>query len=222
MAKEKKAKGRRLGKPYVVAIVVAAVFLVALFFGIFLGIFLKNEGTIPASPFDTDEFVAKIFPNGLWDFVIQLCAFVILILIVFFVAYKPVKKAMKTRGDAIENDLSVAKAKRLEAEAAASKKEETIAEGKEEANRIIADAKLEAEAKGKAILSEANLQASLARKRADEEIALAKEKSRQDAKKEIVDVAMAASSRVLGRSVNEEDNARLVEDFIEEVNGGQE
>ena len=221
MKEEKKAKRKRLGKPYIVAIVVAATFLVALFIGIFLGITLDNNGTIPDSPFKTSEFVDKIFPNGLWDFVIQLCAFVVLILIVFFVGYKPIKKAMKTRGDAIERDLSEAKAKRLEAEAAASSKQLTIEEGKKEASRIVEEAKLEAENKGKAILEEATLQASLARKRADEEIAQAKEKSRQDAKKEIVDVALSASKRILEREVNEEDNARLVSDFIDQVSGGQ-
>ena len=221
MKEEKKAKRKRLEAPYVVAIVIAAVFLVALFIGIFLGLTLENSGAIPDSPFKTSEFVDKIFPNGLWDFVIQLCAFVLLILIVFFVGYKPMKKAIKARGDAIENDLATAKAKRLEAEAAASTKEETIEEGKKEAARIVAEAKLEAETKGKAIVEEATLQASLARKRADEEIASAKEKSRQDAKSEIVDVAMAASSQILGREVSEEDNARLVSDFIDEVSGGR-
>ena len=221
MKEEKKAKRKRLGTPYIVAIVIAIVFLVALFIGIFLGITLENSGTIPDSPFKTSEFVDKIFPNGLWDFVIQLCAFVVLIVIVFFVGYKPMKKAIKARGDAIENDLATAKAKRLEAEAAASQKEVTIEEGKKEASRIVAEAKLEAETKGKAIVDEAKAQASLARKRADEEIAQAKEKSRQDAKEEIVDVAMAASSKLLAREVNEEDNARLVSNFIDEVNGGQ-
>lgn len=221
MKEEKKAERKRLGTPYIVALVIAAVFLVALFIGIFLGITLENNGAIPDSPFKTSEFVDKIFPNGLWDFVLQLCAFVILILIVFFVGYKPMKKAIKARGDAIENDLATAKAKRLEAEAAASQKEATIEEGKQEASRIVAAAKLEAEAKGKAIVDEAKAQASFARKRADEEIAQAKEKSRQDAKEDIVDVAMAASSKLLSREVNDEDNARLVSDFIDEVNRGR-
>ncbi len=220
MKDEKKAKRRRLGKPYILAIVIACVFLLALFIGIFLGTTLENSGAIPESPFKTSEFVDKIFPNGLWDFVIQLCAFVLLILIVFFVGYKPMKKAIKARGDAIENDLATAKAKRLEAEAAASNKEATIEEGKKEASRIVAEAKLEAEAKGKSIVNEAKEQAALARKRADEEIAQAKEKSRQDAKEEIIDVSMAATSRILAREVNEEDNARLVADFIDEVSGG--
>ena len=221
MAKEKKAKGKRLGTPYIVAIVVAVVFLLALFFGIFLGLFLKDSGEIPSSPFDTDEFVSKIFPNGLWDFVIQLCAFVILILIVFFVGYKPMKKAIKARGDKIESDLEEAKAKRAEAEIAASKKEATIEEGKIEAKRIIEEARIEAENRGKAIVDEANEKAALARKKADEEIEEAKERSRLEAKQEIVSVALSVSSKVLGREVNEEDNDKLVSSFIDEVNGGQ-
>ena len=57
----------------------------------------------------------------------------------------------------------------------------------------------------------------LTRKKADEEIALAREKARKDAKDEIVGVAIAASSQVLGREVNEEDEKRLLKDFVNDV-----
>ena len=33
-------------------------------------------------PFSDQDFIAKLFPNGYWDFLIQLIAFVLLILIV--------------------------------------------------------------------------------------------------------------------------------------------
>ena len=85
---EKKAKSEKKPgskTPYVIAIAIAAVFVLALLGGVFLGIALKNDGAVPDSPFESSEFVAKIFPNGLWDFVIQLLAFVVLILFVFFV-----------------------------------------------------------------------------------------------------------------------------------------
>ena len=217
---EKKAKSEKKPgskTPYVIAIAIAAVFVLALLGGVFLCIALKNDGAVPDSPFESSEFVAKIFPNGLWDFVIQLLAFVVLILFVFFVGYKPVKKAMKTRGDAIENDLLEARKQRTLAEAAASKKEETILEGKKEAARIVEDAKQEAATRGKAIFEEAKEQAALARKKADEDILSAKEKSKQETKKEIVEVALAASSKILGREVSEEDNKRLLNDFIDDL-----
>lgn len=215
--KEKSEKKPGSKRPYVIALAIAAVFVVALLVGVFLGIALKNDGTIPDSPFESSEFVAKIFPNGLWDFVIQLLAFVVLILFVFFIGYKPVKKAMKTRADAIENDILEARKQRTVAEAAASKKEETILEGKQEAARIVSEAKLQAEARGKAIVDEAKEQASLAKKKADEDIASAKEKSKQETRKEIVDVALAASSKILGREVSQEDNQRLLDDFLEDL-----
>ena len=223
---EKKEKTEKLKKgekrPYIIALIIGGVFVVSLFIGLFLGIALKNNGTIPDSPFESSEFVAKIFPNGLWDFVIQLLAFVVLVLFVFFVGYKPVKKAMKTRGDAIEHDLETAKEQRRIAEAAASEKELTIQAGKDEAARIVEEAKLQAQQTGKAIVSEAKEQAARERMKADKDIAAAKEKSRQDAKKEIVDVALAASSKVLGREVSKEDNERLVASFINEMQGGKE
>ena len=220
--KEKSEKKQGSKRPYIIALVVAGVFVISLLGGIFLGIALKDNGTIPDSPFESSEFVAKIFPSGLWDFVIQLLGFVVLILFVFFVGYKPVKKAMKTRADAIQNDLDTAKQQRQIAEAAASEKDATIASGKKEANHIIEEAKLDASAQGKAILDQAKLDAAAARKKADLEIEQAKEKSKQETRKEIVDVALAASSRVLGREVSEEDNKRLVSSFIDEISGGRQ
>ncbi len=220
--KEKTEKQKGEKRPYVIALIIGGVFVVSLFIGLFLGIALKDNGTIPDSPFDSSEFVAKIFPNGLWDFVIQLLAFVVLIIFVFFVGYKPVKKAMKTRADAIENDIQTAKEQRRIAEAAASEKELTIQSGKEEAAKIVEEAKLQAQQTGKAIVSDAKEQAARERMKADQDIAAAKEKSRQEAKKEIVDVAIAASSKVLGREVSKEDNERLVSSFIDEMQGGDQ
>ena len=47
----------------------------------------------------------KLIPSWI-SFVIQLTSFLILLLVVFFIAYKPVKKMLKKRADYIENEIS--------------------------------------------------------------------------------------------------------------------
>lgn len=202
-----------------VVITVAVVFLVALLFGIFLGLFLKADTEISDAPFGSSEFVNKIFPNGLWDFVIQVVAFVILLIFVFFIGYKPVKQAMAKRDASIQHDLEDAKAQRKIAMEAASKKEETIEEGKREAARLVSSAKAQAEVQAKSIVEAAQQEAASTKKKADEDIALAKKKSEQETRQQIIDVAFAASSQVLGREVNSEDNERLVSGFVDDING---
>ena len=170
-------------------------------------------------PFSDSDFINKIFPNGYWDFLIQLIAFILLLLIVFFLGYKPVKKMLKARRDAVDKMIGDAEKDKAEAHKAALAVDQTIAEGKEEAARIIAEAKTQAEFQARQIIESANAEAIAKRKRADEDIEAAKRASIESTRKEMVDVAMMASAKLLGREVNDKDNERLVRDFVEDVTG---
>ena len=170
------------------------------------------------SPFTDADFTSRIFPNGYWDFLIQLCAFVLLLLIVFFLGYKPLRKMLKKRKDAIETMVADTERNQRIAREAAQTKDATIQEGKDEAGRIVASARAQAEAERQAILTRANEEAEARRRRADEDIAAAREASREEVRREIIDVAMLASETLLGREVNSEDNTRLVEGFVDSMN----
>ena len=169
------------------------------------------------SAIDKDDLVSKIFPTNPWDVVIQIASFVILLLIVFFIAYKPVKKVLQARGDYVENQIKEAEEANRVARIAASEKEETIAQGRKEAAQIVNEAKEQAKKEAAAIVSEAKAEAAARRVAADKEIEEAKEASLQEVKESIVDVALAASSAVLEREVTKEDNERLVRDFVDSI-----
>lgn len=217
--KKKAPSGKK--KTILIAVFVGLAVLLALAIGLILGLVLKNElGYDQSSPFDQSEFINKIFPNGLWDLVINLSAFVILLVIVFIVGYKPVVKAMKARGDAIEAQVREAKENLEIAKQASENKDALIEEGKQEASKIIEKAKKQAEEQADRIVLEAKEDASKIRQKADEDIAIAKEKSKQEVKKEIVDVAIEASTVLLGREVDKEDNRRLVDDFVSSLEEG--
>ena len=55
---------------------------------------------------DKDDLIHKIFPENPWDIVIQLSSFVILLLIVFFIGYKPVRKNLQKSDGCSRNDFS--------------------------------------------------------------------------------------------------------------------
>ncbi|MBO7121577.1 MAG: F0F1 ATP synthase subunit B, partial [Bacilli bacterium] len=82
---------------------------------------------------------------------------------------------------------------------------------------IIAKAKGDAEVSAESIIKNANEQAEARQRAADEAIAQAEEKSRRAIREEIVNVALDASKAVLGREVNKEDNAKLVDEFVDSV-----
>ena len=52
---------------------------------------------------------------------------------------------------------------------------------------------------------------------AEEDIARSKEEAKEEIRQEMVSVALAASEEVLKREVNEKDNARIVENFIKDM-----
>lgn len=165
---------------------------------------------------DPNDIIAKLIPN-FWDFIIQLLAFIVLLLIVFYIAYKPVKKLLKARGDYIEKNIQDSENSKKEAAQYAKESQENIAKSREEANRIVSESKKQAAVEAETIKENAKAEAIAMKKAADEEIALAKKKSEQDIQHEIVGVAIAASEAVLGREVNKEDEERLLNDFVNEV-----
>ena len=170
------------------------------------------------SPFTDQDFANKIFPNGYWDFLIQLIAFILLLLIVFFLGYKPLKKMMKKRSDAINAMVEDTKQNQAIAKEAAQQKDQTIEEGRVEAEQILNNARRQAEFERQRVIEDANAEAARRLQKADEDIASAKAASLEETRKEIIDVAMLASTQLLGRDVDEEDNRRLVASFVDELN----
>ena len=99
----------------------------------------------------------------------------------------------------------------------ASQSEETIIASKKEAASIIAQAKETAEDNKRAMIEETQLEINKMKSLAEEDIARSKEEAKEEIRQEMVSVALAASEEVLKREVNEKDNARIVENFIKDM-----
>lgn len=170
-------------------------------------------------PFSSSDFIAKLFPNGYWDFLIQLVAFILLLIIVFFLGYKPLKKMVQRRKDAVNGMIEEAKQDRIVAKKAAMEADATREKGREDAEEILAKARAQAEFEREKLLAETAEEIARKRKRAEEDIEAARIASREEVKREIVDVAILASETLLGREVDDKDNRRLVSSFVDDVIG---
>lgn len=159
----------------------------------------------------------KLIPN-LFSFIVQLCSLVVLILVVFFVAYKPVKKMLKKRTDYIENNITDSQKNKALAKQNLEQSQEMILLSKKEASLIIIKANKEA-LKERQLLDEETKQNIIKlKKEAEADIQKSKEESLEEIRREMVNVALAASKEILKREVNEKDNAKLTEDFIDKLN----
>ena len=173
------------------------------------------------APFSDSDFINKIFPNGLWDLIIQLLAFLVMMGVVIFLGYKPIKKMVAKRREYIASEISSAEEANRVAQKAAASADAVIAEGKATALRIVEEAKKEGETARSAIIAEAEKEAAERKKAADADIALAREKSLQEVRSEIVGVALAASEAVLRREVSEKDNDVLIAQFVDGLGEGK-
>ena len=165
---------------------------------------------------NADDFTSKLIPN--WpSFVAQVGALIVLITVVIIFAYKPVKKIIAKRQDYIENNIKEAEKSKAIWQENELKSKETVLASERTAADIVAEAKNDAQKERAVILEQAQNEAIKMKKDAENDIARMEIEAQEQIKKEIVTVALDASSELLGREVSSKDNARLIEEFVEEV-----
>ncbi len=167
------------------------------------------------------EAIGETIRNNLipsWtSFVMQIAAFIILLVIVIFVAYKPVKRILKQRQDYIEKEISDAEKDKATAAINLAQSEETILASKKNASQIIEDAQNQALVRREEILAETRQLVEKMKLDAEADIARSRQEALDEIHKEMVEVALLTSSEILKREVNDKDNARLAKEFIESL-----
>ena len=159
----------------------------------------------------------KLVPN-LLSFVIQFLSFAILLVVVFVFAYKPVKRILKKRADFVENEIKEARENNLTAQRSIDEAKEIVASSKVQASAIIQKAEQQGQEQYDALIAQAKDEVIMMKKDAEKDIERAKEEALQDIRNEMVKVALGASEEILKREVDNDDNKRLAEDFINRLN----
>lgn len=172
------------------------------------------------APFSPEDFINKLFPN-FWSWLINFLALIVLFVVVYFLAYKPIRKYVQARKDYVERNLRDSEAAKEINERKARESDKLIADAKVEANGIIEKAKNDASKQADIIIDEAKKEASRKQVEADIAIKQAEEKSKAAIESEIINVALDASKKVLGRELDNKDNERLLKDFVSDLNEGE-
>ena len=159
----------------------------------------------------------KLVPN-LLSFVVQFLSFLVLLTVVFVFAYKPVKKILQKRADYIEKEIKEAHDHNLEIQKNITEAKELVASSKKEASEIIKAAEKKGQEQYEALILEAKAEVMEMKKDAEKDIERAKEEAKEEIHNEMVAVALSASGEILKREVDNEDNKRLAEDFINRLN----
>jgi len=144
-------------------------------------------------------------------------SFVILLVLLWKVTYKPISRALKKREDTIRNSLEEAEKTRESAEALLGDYKNQLAQSREEAQKILSEGKMMGENVKKEIIQKAHEEANQIVKRAQEEIEFQKEKALMDLKERIADLTIMAASKVIEKSLDKTDHEQLLEDYISKV-----
>ena len=159
----------------------------------------------------------KLVPN-LLSFVVQFLSFLVLLVAVFVLAYKPVKKLLKKRAEYVENEIKEARENNLTSQKNIDEAKQLVADSKLEASEIIKAAEKKGQEQYDSMILAAKAEVVEMKKDAEKDIERAKLEAIQDIHDEMVAVALSASGEILKREVDTDDNKRLAEDFINRLN----
>ena len=142
-------------------------------------------------------------------------------LAVYFVAKKalfvPVKNMIDSRQKEIDAMYDEAGAAKAEAQALQSEYKEKLAAAQQTSDRMVKEAVARGQSRQEEIISQANAEARAILDKANADIAQEKKKALNDAKNEISELAMAIAEKIVGRELTNVDQAKLVDEFINEL-----
>ncbi len=161
-----------------------------------------------------------IISINLWQMLVSLANLVLLFLLVKKFLYKPVKKMLETRQKTIDDEYDAAREAK---EQALSDKEAYAVQlqgAKAEADRVIKSAVELAGDREREILAEAKQKAEGIVRQAETNAALERKKAEDGIRQEIVEVSSLLTEKLLEREVSADDHRRFVDAFLEEIGDG--
>ena len=131
--------------------------------------------------------------------------------------FKPVMKMITDRQKEIDDLYDDAGKAKAEAQKMEQEYRQKLNDAASTGERLVKEAVARGQSREEEIISQANAQADAIRAKAEADIAQEKKKAINDAKNEISDLALTIAGKVVGRELNGEDQAKLVDRFIEEL-----
>ena len=154
------------------------------------------------------------FQVNLFQVVIAAANFVVFLVLLYVFALKPVSRMLEDRRNRIEQGLKDADQARTDRENAESERVATLAEARKEANDILSRAQKVAQESRETDIAATKQELERLRERAAEEIEAEKQRAIAELRGEVADLALAAAGRVVGESMNDERQRRLVGEFL--------
>jgi len=171
--------------------------------------FMAQQGSPPAA-----DSAGLVF-NGFWILISALNFVFFLVLLQVF-AFKPVSRMLEQRRVRIETGLRDAEQARRDREQASQERAAALTEARREANDILVRAQRVAQESRDADIAATRQELERLRQRAAQEIEAEKLRAMSDLRAEVANLALAAAGKVVGESMDDARQRRLVEEFLRE------
>ena len=163
---------------------------------------------------------AALFQVNLFWVIVSALNFILFFAIIYAFALKPVTKILSDRQERIEQGLKDAEQARRDRDSAEAERVATLGEARREANEILARAQKVAQDTRDADIAATREELERLRVRAAAEIEAEKSRAIADVRAEVADLALQAAGKVVGETMTDERQRRLVEEFLSTAGTG--
>lgn len=178
-------------------------------------------GASPGALFAADEGTTPLFTVNLGTTVWTTLVFFALLTILWRFAWGPILAAVEARENAIQGALDEAAAQQAEARKLLEEHRQQLAEARRQASEILAEGKVAGERVRKEIEEKARAEAQAIVDRALVDIERERDAALDMLRKESVDLALAAASRLMKENMDQAKDRRFVEQFLDDVASGR-
>ncbi len=144
--------------------------------------------------------------------------FAILLLLLTKFAWNPLLKILAERQARIAGQIEAADQERISAEKLRAEYQQQMHNAKSDAQAIVDKALKLADTTKDDIIASAREEHARLLENAQEKIARERQQALEDIRGEVVTISVAAAAKIIGQSVDEKINAKLVDDFINQLN----
>ena len=147
----------------------------------------------------------------------QIVNFVLLAVLLYFVAYKPILRMLDQRSARIKQGLEDAEQASRRAAEMEQEFEQRLAEARKEGQEIIAQATQMSEKARQDILETAREEARAQVEKAKEEIFRERELAMSELRQQVADLSLSISEKVIGEALDQQRQRELIATFLEQT-----
>ncbi|MFN8622031.1 MAG: F0F1 ATP synthase subunit B [Chloroflexota bacterium] len=154
--------------------------------------------------------------NIFW-IIVSAANFLVFFALAYIIVLKPVGRMIAERRDRIEQGLKDADAARRDREAAADQRQAILQEARREANEILTRAQRLADEAREQGVADTRSEIERMRAQAVAEIDAERQKALGDVRAQVADLALLAAGKVVGETLTDQRERRLVDEFLAQV-----